>query len=114
MLPCVLAELSSLLGIYQMMFLASIANTLDIRQPLREQGYLKLPLNHKEANIALEITCNPQNQCHLNVTELYESLCHIWFVYRMVMRIDSVSLHKWALFVLIRWIFCTVLSQSKS
>lgn len=52
---------------------AGTANILDIKQQYKEQGYLKLPLNHMEANtvkIALQATERQTNQCHLNATEL--------------------------------------------
>lgn len=60
-----------ILGIYQMMLPAGTANILDIKQPDMEQGYLKLPLNHKETNTALEIVCNPQNSKLINVTWMW-------------------------------------------
>lgn len=51
-----------------MMLPAHTANILDIKQPHEEQGYLKLPLNHKEENTPLKIVCNPQNSKLINVT----------------------------------------------
>lgn len=57
------------LGICQTMLAAGTTNILDVKQQYKEQGYLKLPLNHMEANavkIALQATEHQTNQCHLN------------------------------------------------
>jgi len=56
------------LSIYQMLLPAGTANILDRKQPHKMQGYLKLPLNYKEANTALEMACNSQNNRLINVT----------------------------------------------
>jgi len=51
-----------------MLLPAGTANILDRKQPHKMQGYLKLPLNYKEANTALEMACNSQNNRLINVT----------------------------------------------
>jgi len=84
---------------------AGIANISDTKQQHKEQGYLTLPLNHMETNTTVEIglqsTEHQTNQCHLNATELQESLCHAGFVYSMILEIDLGSSSK---YVLIEWI----------